>query len=69
MIFVIASIGTDNIAPGTPQIQNQKTSDPIIRRPHSLVQVADLLIEHELARKNPGDGSWRRRGQEAIGGV
>ena len=27
MIFVIASIGTDKIAPGAPHIQNQKISD------------------------------------------
>jgi hypothetical protein len=27
MIFVIASIGTERIAPGAPHIQNQKTSE------------------------------------------
>jgi hypothetical protein len=36
MIFVIASIGTDNIAPGTPHIQNQKTRDTITRTACSL---------------------------------
>jgi hypothetical protein len=30
-IFVIASIGTDGITPGTPHIQNQKTRETITR--------------------------------------
>src|SRR6478735_5978638 len=31
MIFVIASIGTERIAPGAPHIQNQKTSEMMTR--------------------------------------
>ena len=31
MILVVASMGTDRIAPGIPHIQNQKTSEMMTR--------------------------------------
>jgi hypothetical protein len=43
MIFVIANMGTDNIAPGTPHIQNQKTSDTITRTGFRVKRLASSI--------------------------
>ena len=64
-ILVVASIGTERIAPGTPHSQNQNTKEKTTRTGLSVKSSGEKHWRHRLALDHMDGAVERRRDQLA----